>query len=87
MFAFAIQSVSQSTIYVRNNTWQDFDVSINQSGTLTVDGAEWEAGDDVARGWLETTGQEVLTVNRTNTAVPEGDTAYYDVNLTGEFNT
>jgi hypothetical protein len=84
---FASQALSQSTIFVRNSTWQDFDVAVTQSGTLTVATEEWEVGDSLVRGWLETTGQEVLTVNRSNTAVPEGDTAFYDIDLIGEFNT
>ena len=74
---------SQSSVFVRNSTWQDFDVSISQVGTHTVDPTEWSEGDAVVRGWLETTGQEVLTVNRTNAAVPEGDTVVFDVHLTG----
>ncbi|MCF8460996.1 MAG: T9SS type A sorting domain-containing protein [Flavobacteriales bacterium] len=74
---------AQSTIYVRNSTWQDFDVEVGQSGTLTMDQSEWSATTSEVRGWLETTGEEVLSFNRTNAAVPEGDTAYFDVNLNG----
>ncbi|MDB4655826.1 T9SS type A sorting domain-containing protein [Flavobacteriales bacterium] len=76
-------SLAQSTIYVRNSTWQDFDVSVSQSGTIAVVPSEWAAGDTVLLGWLETTGQELLTVNRSNSAVPEGDTAFYDISLEG----
>lgn len=75
--------LAQSTILVRNSTWQDFDVEAGQYGTFTMDPAEWEGGDPTVRGWLESTGQEVLTVNRTNTAVPVGDTAYFDIGLNG----
>lgn len=74
---------AQTTVFVRNSTWQDFTVEAGQSGTLTMDQSEWSGGDPVVRGWLETNGQEVLTVNRTNTAVPEGDTAYFDIGLLG----
>ena len=76
-------TLAQSTIYVRNSTWQDFDVSVIQSGVLTVDPSEWATGDTVLLGWLETTGQELLSVNRSNSAVPEGDTAFYDISLEG----
>lgn len=73
----------QSSVYIRNSTWQDFDIEAGQFGTLIVNQSEWSAGDPVIRSWLETTGQEALTVNRTNTAVPEGDTAYYNIDLLG----
>ena len=85
--SFALQAISQSTVYVRNSTWQDFSVEAGQFGTLTMDQSEWSVGDENVRGWLETTGQEVLTVNRSNTAVPEGDTAYFDIGLNGASNT
>ena len=74
---------AQSTIYVRNSTWQDFDVEIGQSGTLNMPLSEWSASNAEVRGWLDNTGEEVLSVNRTNAAVPEGDTAYFDIGLNG----
>ncbi|MDP6908958.1 MAG: endonuclease/exonuclease/phosphatase family protein, partial [Flavobacteriales bacterium] len=77
------QGFSQSSIYVRNSTWQDFEVEAGQYGTFTMDTSEWDSGDPDVRGWLETTGENVLTVNRTNNAVPEGDTAYFDIGLLG----
>lgn len=83
---FALQANSQSTIYVRNSTWQDFSVEAGQFGTITMDQSEWSGGDSNVRGWFESTGQEVLTVNRTNAAVPEGDTAYFDIGLNGASN-
>lgn len=78
------QISAQTTVYIRNSTWQDFDVEAGQSGTVTVGSSEWFAGDPVMRSWLETEGQEALTVNRTNSAVPEGDTAYYNIDLLGD---
>ena len=74
---------AQSTFYVRNSTWQDFLVETEQSGTFVMSETEWFQEDTVVRGWLETTGQEVLKFNRTNTAVPEGDTAYINIDLNG----
>lgn len=92
LVAFALvvswsSAYSQSSIFVRNSTWQDFNVEAGQYGTLNVDPNEWGGGDEVVRSWIETSGQEVLTVNRTNTAVPEGDTAFFDVALVGLLNT
>lgn len=78
------QVSAQTTVYIRNSTWQDFDVEAGQSGTVTVGSSEWFAGDPVMRSWLETEGQEALTVNRTNSAVPEGDTAFYNIDLLGD---
>lgn len=74
---------AQTSVFVRNSTWQDFEVEAGQSGTLTMSQSEWSGGDPILRGWLETTGQEILTVNRTNNAVPEGDTAFFDMALLG----
>lgn len=74
---------AQTTVYVRNSTWQDFDVEAGQNGTFTMDFNEWSVSTPRVRGWLETTGQNVLNVNRTNNAVPEGDTAYFDIGLNG----
>lgn len=79
----AIVASAQSTIYVRNSTWQDFEVATQQSGTLTVPSTQWSQGDSIARGWIESTGQPVLTVDRTHAAVPLGDTAYYHIALNG----
>lgn len=77
-------SYAQSTVYVRNSTWQDFEVQVAQTGTVLVNQPEWSEGDTLVRGWLETTGQEVFSVNRTNTAVPEGDTVLFNIELNGD---
>ncbi len=83
-FAFTTSHVwSQSRVFVRNSTWQDFNVEVTQVGTTNVITSEWNEGDSIVRSWLETTGQEVLSVNRSNLAVPEGDTAIFDVGLNG----
>lgn len=83
LLSFGLAGFSQTNIYVRNSTWQYFEVEAGQYGTFTMSGTEWSGGDPVVRPWLETTGQQILSVNRTNTAVPEGDTAYFDVSLNG----
>ena len=80
---FLVALFAQSTVYVRNSTWQDFDTEIGQFGTLNMSFSEWSTGDQTVSGWIESTGQEVMTVNRTNSAVPEGDTAYFDIGLLG----
>ena len=74
---------AQSTVYVRNSTWQDFIVETEQTGTFVMSTSEWFQEDTLVRSWIETTGQEVLKFNRNNAAVPEGDTAYIDINLNG----
>ncbi len=75
---------SQTTVYVRNSTWQDFDVEAEQFGTFVMDQSDWSGGDPTVRGWIESIGQEVLTVNRTNAAISEGDTAYFNIGLNGD---
>ena len=87
LLSLSIEALAQSTVYVRNSTWQDFEVEISQHGTLSMDTAQWSGADPLVRGWLETTGQEVLLTNRTNSAVPEGDTTYFDINLNGNTDT
>lgn len=83
LFTRDVCFAQSTTVYVRNSTWQEFSVEAGQYGTLNVNTNEWSGGDDVVRPWIETSGQEVLTVNRTNTAVPEGDTAFFDIGLLG----
>lgn len=83
LLTFSTMIHAQSRVFVRNSTWQDFEVEAGQYGTLTMDLNEWSGADPIVRGWLETTGQEVLSVNRSNSAVPEGDTAYFDIGLNG----
>ncbi len=82
-----IAGFAQTSIYVRNSTWQDFEIEAAQFGTFNMSNSEWAVADPVVRGWIESTGQEVLTVNRTNSAVPEGDTAFFDIGLNGATNT
>ncbi|TNF30563.1 MAG: hypothetical protein EP314_01500, partial [Bacteroidetes bacterium] len=74
---------SQSTVYVRNSTWQNFFVEAGQYGTISIPQNQWQSGVSNVESWIESTGQEVITVNRSNMAVPEGDTAYFDVVLNG----
>lgn len=90
LFSTAIQLVvilfcqtanAQTSVIVRNSTWLDYDVEVAQSGTFAMDPNQWVLGQSQLRGWIETTGEEILTVNRTTLAVPEGDTAYFDVYL------
>ncbi|MBI1288734.1 MAG: T9SS type A sorting domain-containing protein [Flavobacteriales bacterium] len=78
---------AQSSFLVRNSTWQDFDVEVIQSGTVNVDASEWSAGDTLLGGWYGTSGQQLVSVNRTSSAVPEGDTAYFDIVLSGNTDT
>lgn len=77
------QLYAQSTVLVRNSTWQNFNVAVTQLGTTTVNQSHWTPQDSLVRSWIESTGQEVLTVSRSNTAIPEGDTVYYHVDLQG----
>ena len=84
LFNFCLigQIVAQSNIYVRNSSWQDFNVEIAQTGT-TVDPDEWNNPEGLVKGWFETTGHDVLSVNRGDTTVANGDTAYFNIDLNG----
>lgn len=81
------EAEAQSSVYVRNSTWQDFEVAVQQSGTVVMNSNEWSTGDSLLESWIETSGQELISVNRTNSAVPEGDTAYFDIDLSGVMDT
>ena len=82
VFAFQ-DAFTQSSIYVRNSTWQDFNVNVTQSGA-SVNAGEWTVPETLAKGWYETTGHEVLSINRGDTTLANGDTAIFKIDLNGE---
>ena len=86
LFLFMDTAYSQSNIYVRNSTWQDFQVSINQTGAA-ISSSEWTVPDSNVKGWYESTGHEVLSVNRGDTTVALNDTAVFHINLNGDSDT
>ena len=81
------ETSAQSTIRVRNNTWQDFNVEVVQSSGTVVDGSQWLMLNDTVLGWWETDPIPVFQVNRTNAAVPDGETAVFDIKLRGATDT
>ncbi|MFT4680219.1 MAG: hypothetical protein ACI9FU_001265 [Granulosicoccus sp.] len=81
-FGLVDQAISQSNVYLRNSTWQDFDIEITQTGSA-VDPDEWSSAEALVKGWFETTGHDVLSVNRGSSVVALDDTAYFNVNLNG----
>jgi len=81
--SISMQCLSQSSVYFRNSTWQDFEIEATQSGTYLINTSEWSTSDTLSHGWLEAPDIEILSINRTNTAVPEGDTVYFNLALNG----
>lgn len=81
-FCLTGQILAQSNIYVRNSTWQDFNVEVTQTGA-PVDPAEWSSPESLVKGWFETTGHDVLSVNRGDTTIANGDTAFFNIDLNG----
>jgi hypothetical protein len=74
---------AQSTFRVRNSTWQDFTLEVQQAGTSLVPESEWQLLTDTVLGWWDQQPVEVFSCNRTNTAVAEGDTAVIQILLRG----
>lgn len=79
-------SFSQTSIFVRNSTWQEFDVDVTQHGTHTMAQNEWSIPDATALIWEEDI-DEVFQTDRDTSAIPLGDTVYFDVALQGSTDT
>ncbi len=76
----------QSSIFIRNSTWQEFDVEVTQYGTHAMAQNEWSVPDTIARIWLEDA-DEVFQVTRDTSTIPLGDTIYFDIALQGGIDT
>ncbi|MCB9230789.1 MAG: T9SS type A sorting domain-containing protein [Bacteroidia bacterium] len=70
---------AQSSIFVRNNTWLDFSVTVIQNGTHVVPLGKWTQKAAFSRLWE--TDKEIFVTNRDTSTVPAGDTVYYEVTL------
>lgn len=86
LFLAPVWGFTQSSIYVRNSTWQPFTVQVNQHGTHAMAGNEWSVPDGAVPIWDEDD-SEVLRVTRDTATIPMGDTIYFDVSLEGATDT
>ncbi|MCF8258265.1 MAG: T9SS type A sorting domain-containing protein [Flavobacteriales bacterium] len=83
----ASATFAQSTLRLRNSTWQDFNLEVVQSGPAIVQPTEWELLEDTVLGWWDDAPVSVFQCSRTNSAVAEGDTAIFDILLQGAMDT
>lgn len=74
-----IFATAQSSILVRNNTWLDFEVRVEQSGSHLLDPAEWDQKETVLHPWFFAT--ELMETNRDAAAIPMGDSVFFEVQL------
>ncbi len=77
---------SQSSVIVRNSTWQEFEVSVQQYGTHTMQTSEWTQLLPNAKAWKEDD-SEVFQTNRDAASIPLNDTVYFDIKLSGDVDT
>lgn len=83
---FCFSAFSQSSVIVRNSTWQQFEVSVQQYGTHILETNEWSQLLSNAKAWKEGD-SEVFQTNRDAASIPENDTVYFDIKLSGEEDT
>ena len=79
LITFLISGFAQSSILLRNNTWNDFTLTVSQYGTHSMDTTEWSLLEDEQFWWEED--DEIFMTDRDITAIPDGDTIYFDVVL------
>jgi len=74
---------AQSTFRVRNNTWQDFNVAVSQTGPTLIDNQYWSMDNDTVLGWWETNPSNVFTAARSSAVLALGEVANYEIRLQG----
>lgn len=74
-----MQSWSQSSVLVRNNSWLDMEVRIVQSGSHALDTSEFAQATHRIIPWAND--QTLLTVDRDSGVVPPGDSIFLEVQL------
>lgn len=77
---------AQSTLTLRNSTDYTYDISIEQNGSSTISSANYTVHNTSIPGWLEDD-QQVVTVDRPNASIPNGDTVYFNALLTTQTDT
>ena len=70
---------AQSSLNLRNNTWQDLEVQVYQTGSHTLDPVEWSQKETLVNPWLKDI--ELMETDRTAAAIPLGDSVFFDVQL------
>lgn len=82
LFAFLAlygASAAQTTVYVRNNTWNDFSIEVAQSG-YQMNTSDWSRLLTTFPKW-NVDDEAVFELERTSTSIPTGDTTLCDIYL------
>ncbi len=75
----AISLFGQTEISIRNNTRNNLQISANQYGPYTMATTDWSLDTNFIEWWdIDRT---VLTTERQSSALPNGDTAYFDIKV------
>jgi hypothetical protein len=70
---------AQSSLFLRNNSWLDFDISLYQKGSYTTSPTNWNQTAVVLENWIDDI--EALTLARDSTVLPIGDSVIFAIAL------
>ena len=74
-----------STLTIRNNTWLELDVQVEQTGSHMLDPSEWNQLETEVHPWRF--GIELMETDRDAAAIPMGDSVFFDVHLIAQGDT
>lgn len=71
--------VAQSSVFIRNNSWLDFDIKLVQNGSHSPNAQQYNHNTTLLSNWIEDT--EVFNTLRDSAVVPIGDSVIYSLAL------
>ncbi|HEX2899658.1 MAG TPA: sphingomyelin phosphodiesterase, partial [Bacteroidia bacterium] len=77
LFGLALGAHAQSSLFLRNNSWLDFDISIHQKGSFTADPIQYNHAVTLLDNWIEDT--ETFIAARDSSVLPMGDSVVYGI--------
>lgn len=76
----AISLFGQTEISLRNNTRNNLNLSVTQYGSYTVPNNAWSLDTSFVEWWADD--QVIFNTDRQTAAIPDGDTAIFDIKIT-----
>lgn len=76
----AISLFGQTEISLRNNTRNNLNLSVTQHGSYNVPSNAWSLDTNFVEWWADD--QVIFNTDRQTAAIPDGDTAYFDIKIT-----
>ena len=70
---------AQTSVLLRNNTWHDLVIEINQVGPFAMNPGDFSLLQTIQKAWEPDT--EIMITDRDAAAVPAGDTAEFEIKL------